>query len=363
MVLVVVGHLIRNAGFTGIFQYIYSFHVPMFFLLSGMVAYYKKTVKESLVKTLKGNLIPYFVVSVLSVFIHAISQGGLTAEKLMIYVKTMAWGTYFPADLGKTAGVFECNQPLWFLPACATTAIFAILYHVAVKKIFKKDDTSFRSVLLLVAVSFGLSSLKGSSLFNMIEGLPFEMGVSLLHGMWLRELGYQIKEHKDSIKSVINVKKNGIKIFVPSFVLAGAGAIVQSMNGKISLVNMTTNRYPLFLVSFLLTAAGLYLFAEGIVYLTQKYKVLESVTNHMCQIGKNTIGVLLLHKIFILMANPANIDSIARSISYNHVAIKFTLYVVTALVLMEMCIVLYDLATSILRGEVVFWREPTALQP
>ena len=55
IVLVILGHQYLPIG-----HFIYSFHMPLFFLISGYL-YYKKEIKESLVKDFRRLIIPYFI--------------------------------------------------------------------------------------------------------------------------------------------------------------------------------------------------------------------------------------------------------------------------------------------------------------
>lgn len=105
IILVVYGHL----GFASesVLTWITSFHMPLFFILSGMLLSHTNAVKYSMAdfisKKAKALLIPYFAFSILSILFSAILDFGTFAS-------------YLPDALLQTFSFYGISV-LWFLPA------------------------------------------------------------------------------------------------------------------------------------------------------------------------------------------------------------------------------------------------------
>jgi fucose 4-O-acetylase-like acetyltransferase len=59
IILVVIGHFINNKYFGGLKEYIYWFHMPLFFIISGMLYRQRKSFSNFAAKRFKQLLIPY----------------------------------------------------------------------------------------------------------------------------------------------------------------------------------------------------------------------------------------------------------------------------------------------------------------
>lgn len=93
-------------------QYIYSFHMPMFFFLSGVLYHYRST-KETLKRNLHTIIVPYFLINILGLLYMSLSywlNDCLTLEKIISHIGAIMLG------LGYTAGrwIPVCT-PLWFV--------------------------------------------------------------------------------------------------------------------------------------------------------------------------------------------------------------------------------------------------------
>ena len=110
MVFVVMGHAMNMPAFAR--TLIYSFHMPLFFAISGAVFRVGKyrRLRECVADKARTLLLPYLLLYLLNIPLWAISSGVLRD----------AWAT--PADLalglvsGCVLGAYS-NQSLWFLPA------------------------------------------------------------------------------------------------------------------------------------------------------------------------------------------------------------------------------------------------------
>ena len=96
IVLVVIGHMLRGFSSSGIylnekiFKYIdytiYSFHMPLFFIVSGMLYTYKNKIYDkkdyiNFIKLKSKNiLVPYFIFSWIQILIKIIMSGSVNKE-------------------------------------------------------------------------------------------------------------------------------------------------------------------------------------------------------------------------------------------------------------------------------------------
>lgn len=108
MILVIMGHIeYINAE---IHEYIYAFHMPLFFLISGILIWEKKEEEkhfgELIVKRLKGIMLPYAVFSILFFVI----------ESVRVIIKDLdTWDIVFKQLFQSVC--LQGVSTLWFLPA------------------------------------------------------------------------------------------------------------------------------------------------------------------------------------------------------------------------------------------------------
>ena len=132
--LVVFGHTMRGGPVQKI---IYSFHVPVFFFISGMTC---KTdgIKKRIRNDIKRIMIPYYCFGGISIVIFAI-LGRFAAGKLGMSIDTSPvksiLGLLYATDVNSA---LKFNAPLWFLPCLFATK----LIYYALNKLFDKKNDS-----------------------------------------------------------------------------------------------------------------------------------------------------------------------------------------------------------------------------
>ena len=143
ILLVVLGHIIPMER--GIGKYLYSFHMPMFFMISGILLFEKKSWEnEKLFNIILGKLrqimYPYLIISFVSlVIIRKID--GLTKFVKNLYLTLMLEGI----------------SALWFLP----TLFFAELIFVLVIRYIKKPVIREVLVVLCILLMWMFSNYSG----------------------------------------------------------------------------------------------------------------------------------------------------------------------------------------------------------
>ena len=150
------GHIYTNNDM--IYQFIYSFHMPLFFVLSGVFFRNQYTVKELIRKRIPTLIIPYLFFYILTFLYWVLierylrtNSGGVEAEWwkpiLGLFYESPYWN------------FFAHNNPLWFVPALISTEILACS--------FSKYNFKFRCLIGIICI--GLSFI--FSYFNLL--LPF----------------------------------------------------------------------------------------------------------------------------------------------------------------------------------------------
>ena len=120
-ILVLLGHLVPYNSMIKI--YIYSFHVPLFFFISGYVFKYEKKIDYFFYKKVNRLLIPYIKYSILSFFASYFVEDVVASKREILYHIFFVGGTnYF-------------NTSLWFLVILFFTLIIAEIAGLIVNKL------------------------------------------------------------------------------------------------------------------------------------------------------------------------------------------------------------------------------------
>lgn len=159
IILVVIGHIIQFNEIQGgmksaVFNIIYSFHMPLFFLISGYIGY--KTVKitdfNSLKKHLKNKaislLIPLFSWSIL-------------VDKFFF---SQEWNPITPNDITNTI----TTPNLWFLKTLFEIFFF-YGFFVWISSLINKNKKFFKDILILsliLALTIGYSFISENKVFS-----------------------------------------------------------------------------------------------------------------------------------------------------------------------------------------------------
>lgn len=119
--LIVLGHILTTGTLR---RLIFAFHVPLFFILSGLTLNTNIRFKNFLVKKFKSLMIPYFTFSVISIVLFSFMI------KLMPSLSEQSgfFNQLFVVLYGNSRpDIMKWNTPLWFLPC-----LFAVLVVVYV---------------------------------------------------------------------------------------------------------------------------------------------------------------------------------------------------------------------------------------
>jgi acyltransferase len=206
ILLVIYGHALNAQSLRYI---IYSFHMPLFFLLSGLV--FRHIDHEKFTHFLKKDfaniILPYvfFACATMIVWLFTMNPEDRTQFQIL---KQLA-GIVFASGTG---GFLTYNVALWFLPCLFVT------------KIFFWWITSLKKDILIVA-SLIIASIVGfsASIYYPKLYLPFGMEIALTAVVFFGA-GYFLLGHARSFLSL--VKKKSITVFVISSIVTVAIATI-----------------------------------------------------------------------------------------------------------------------------------------
>lgn len=302
IILVVIGHTPGIQGYNNLVKYIYSFHIPLFFLISGVLFGYEsvgKTLLLFLQKQARTLLVPYFVGGLLTyipwllIARHFGSYPDLNPAKPLL---GMLYGT------GSGTWLIH-NGALWFLPCLFVTRVifFAIMKCV---------PRSTLPLVLAVLMAFGFICVR-----LVPFSLPWGLDLSLV-AVGFFGSGFLLKDRLQSFQQP------------PSIYLCGALCILAIIH--ITLVRSNTR------ISFTERAFG-----DVILFLCEAYvgiafwfliAKLIPVSSIISLIGQNTMMIFILHTfvfnqitgfaVFVLRLPPTfKYESLPGAMVYTAVAI------------------------------------------
>ena len=264
--LMIIGHLRLNNGLD---QFIYSFHMPLFFMISGMTAHEEQNYISYVEKRIRRILVPYIVFSLI------FTNNGYQNWVYCLY--------------GSRESILAAGSlsPLWFLPCLFLADIF---FQLVLK--WCKGSQMMIPVSIILAAT-GILLLRYLPL-NL--GYPFSLNVALTAIPFLL-IGYYLKQN---MKIQTFITENPLRSLILASVMLIAVVFTYSLNLPPSSkegfphVEMAIGSYGnvfLFYLTAILGSLALILFSEAT---GEKLKVME-------HLGKCTIACLVVHWNVILL--------------------------------------------------------------
>lgn len=289
-ILVILGHLLYKSSYPIINTAIYSFHMPMFFMLSG---YVWKNTGTSICRFGKDKffriIIPCVICQLLTlaVFWNDIPHNPGYVLKNFLYID----------------GLTEWNQPAWF---------FFVYFEIALTERLLKINEKHRFIQIIVCTS---AFLIGYVLYRNHIFLKFGIERAFVSlgfyycGSIFKRLNLNFHE---------NVKIHRIITFLLSLSVWALFGIF--LNGKISMYRFTLDNYWYFVVSAI---SGSICFCMLCSLIKGKFRMFLNY------IGKNTIFIILTHYIFIKKI----IDVISMKINIQYTGLYLPYSIVCAVIL------------------------------
>jgi polysaccharide biosynthesis protein PslL len=275
IILVVFGHnWISLKGNREIFRVIFSFHMPLFFFLSGIFLKESTPLRVFLKSRTDTLLKPYFVVLAAlgtTQLLWAIAKGSVTTQKLYYFVG-LAYGT------GQTISW----APFWFLPHLFISSFFALIVLNIIKR------RSWMTVVSIVMLSIGIhfiDPLYRPNLANVgyisidhLPGLPWSLDLLPITSSFI-VVGYLLR---DWVKTMTF---NPIGFLLSIIIFS---CLHYYFNETIDL---NERIYGNAFISTLQAAIGIYL-TLNIASIIQKYSKLQKP---LAYIGSGTLFILMFH--------------------------------------------------------------------
>lgn len=270
---IVLGHVLRSGALQ---QYVLSFHVPLFFLLSGVVFSSGDKGFFAFVKSkAKAVLIPYGIWAAISCIIYAF-LGGFVADVLGVnitqgdtFIDTVVSFIYG----NESVFTMVANLPLWFLPC-----LFAMWLMMYAPDKYIPD----KYMIVFAGMCFAAGGLNVN--FLHIYGLPFNIENAVFMSGFFA-LGMCIK------RSALFFDKEKFSAVhtILAVVLILLGAVLSQMNGHIAYSWSLYGSYPIFTAAALCGCIGWVLLCRQIPSVSFIEKV-----------GASTLAILVMHKFPIL---------------------------------------------------------------
>lgn len=294
--LVILGHVLDSEvrsspdsyGF-----YIYSFHMPLFFAISGSAFYLQNSRRnfnflELLKNKSKSLLWPYLTLNIIAIFIYYFNFG--------ILAKNYNVSPLFE----KIAGIFYSNELEFLGPSNATWFLLTLfLVNIAFFLIaqYFNDKENLLIIASCIICSFGYSMSLRNSDFH----APWHFETAPIALLFFT-IGYVIIQHMDKVKLIIGGKKRQVIIVL---ILFPIGFMCARSNHYIS---MAGNQYGSFMRFF-----GAVVAFSTICYIiavnAPKFKIFKFI-------GRNTIVILAFHVPMMSTMNNLS-DTTANLVEYH----------------------------------------------
>jgi fucose 4-O-acetylase-like acetyltransferase len=244
--LVVLGHLWYKNKYPIINQYIYSFHIPLFFILSGFVFNYNKKIKFKEYTKLKffRILLPTIIFLLLGV-IKLYLSGIHSLKKLFILF------IFYK-------GQCPFNDPCWFF--IVLFEVYIIIYYV--RKYFNKLIFN----ILFILISF----IGGYIIYHYKIFIPFGLDRMVI-ALGFFSLGIIFKK----VYNYLVNKNNKSYIYCIWIISAMIWIILSYMNGKVSFYKLYLNSYWYFIITGVTGTITL----SGICYYLSKYSIFKRISS------------------------------------------------------------------------------------
>lgn len=186
IILVIIGHICNIYGTNDLADFIYSFHMPLFFFISGYLKYNKeiKSTKEIISKSFVKIMFPYYIFFFLSLLFSGTVISYLRSGHIFMYgldLKQIALA--FLLGGGYLERIPIDNFALWYLPLFfIATVIFSLL-------IKNKKTEKLLPIILVILVLITVP------IQNLIPGRPALHINVLPAGLAFMCIGYLFKKY------------------------------------------------------------------------------------------------------------------------------------------------------------------------
>lgn len=317
--LIVFGHTIPYSDKLSTIQhYIVSFHVPLFFLISGFLI--KKSDEKFLTyakRKFLSIMIPFYIFGILYM-VPYFFWGNSVAVNLDKDGYVSVFQNFLALLYGSGRnGMLSQNSSLWFLPCYFSSMI-----------ICKIIDNNFEDNCknnIIICILFFVIGFTIYNFFNISLPYCFEIAIVMTGFVYA---GKFIKNSK------ILESKKWIILFL-TFIILGFG--LHFINGNVScMANYYSKNYLVFVCSSLFTILGLMLLFSHI-----KGNVLLPLK----MLGVNSLAILLLHKPLIILFQ-TKFGIVTKLMLHGNFFVEFGLCMICAILSIILSLVVYKITNK-----------------
>lgn len=255
--------------FTGhpVSQWLFTFHVPLFFFLSGFLFREGKPLKSFLKGKLRRMLIPYF----------ALALPIIPAEAAMSVPRARFWSRVL--ELAGQVVIQRRLWPIWFL---ACLFLLELMGYVLIR-FAKKEWLLALLAVIMGAIGVGYAQLGGPALpWNLdacFSVMPFFMA------------GYLLKKRETKLEGLLTGWKKGALFLL--LALGNLGFGWQSICGEVPVLNVFANRYGIAPLSYLSAFCGI----GAVILVAKQWK-----RKPICYLGENSLIYFVWHQTPVITA-------------------------------------------------------------
>ncbi len=265
---VIIGHIVSKNSLICIF--IYSFHIPLFFVISGYLLRCRNVInnRQYTLKRAKKILYPYYTLSLLMLLIYSIYSlvFGIELNFVNFIVNILIMNGFFAT---------------WFLPCLFFS-----------EQLFFITNSAKHSVvleILIICIAFVLSlSVKmiPAGFINAIVARILTIIVRIMIGNFFIYIGYNF----NNVENLFKRSKLETIAMVLIFII---GVVVGIVNGQVDMYFLEFGMHVYYIISSVFCSVSL-------LSLFKKVDVKSSLLEY---IGKNSLTIMATHMVFVMLFN------------------------------------------------------------
>lgn len=306
IILIVIGHIYSVAEPSAFYVFIYAFHVPLFFFLSGWT--FKpgsEPFQGFFLKKARTLLVPYFCYAMLGFLFYL--AGFLAARQMHLQIEQFNYGLLPPligVFYGSLGDGHLVNTPVWFVIALFCTVIIGY----GVNRLVASDAARMAVVLLLAAAGYEAARF---------VKLPFSLSSALI-GLVFFQAGYWFSRQRAKAPMPPLLQ-------AALFILLLVVSLLSQVNGFVTVAEARLGHPALFL---LFAFGGTFL----VILLVQG---LGKGARWLAWIGQYSLSIMLIHMLVIKSVKVLLVATLSLSLQAidHNVALGLLVLAVTAALL------------------------------
>lgn len=275
---IVLGHTVPDSFLR---QVLYSFHIPLFFILSGFTYKNKKNKFSFVVSKATRLLLPYAVFAIISILIFYVMALVLPLQGEARIIPNILGMLYANSN----SGYMTWNRPLWFLPCLFATTILVDIFESQLSTCKAETIRLYRCVFIFCSLAIGIFL----NVFLRKCYLPLHLESAIFLASFY-ELGIMIADGGRSIDLDCRIRDKIVQYCFLSFILICIGIVLSYVNGSTDIRVHAFGKNPIFLIMTSLVFC----------FSTMIFSIKLENKKWLQYIGTRSLAIMLMHKFPIL---------------------------------------------------------------